>query len=239
MKNDSFKQSCLGGKIENPLKYREFNFQPNKMALAHEVRNPLTNINLAVAMLRPISDPDQEIFLDIISRASAKIDDLIHILLSPAGNAIFQSGKYSIHKLLNEVLLMIRDRIILKNITVIKEYADHDCDIDLNEPDIKMAFTNIIVNAIESINHEKGVIKIITKSNEGKFIIQIADNGCGISKKDLKKIFEPYFTKKPRGLGIGLATTFEMLRANHIEIHIESALNKGTCVTLTLNKCYN
>ena len=239
MKNDCLRRTGPVGEFENPSLIERSNYQPTNYALAHEIRNPLTNINLAIAMLRSMSNiDDQKMLLDIISRASGKIEELIRNLLSPFRNSIVQSESHSIHKILDEVLLLTGDRIILKNIRVIKEYSEEDCEIVLNEPEMKIALTNIIVNAIEAITRPDGILKIVTKSNEDNFVIEIEDNGCGISKKDLRNIFKPYFTNKPGGLGLGLAATFDIFRSNHTAINVESAVNKGTCFKLTLEKKY-
>lgn len=236
MKNNYYTQSRIVGKVEDPPSQGEFNYQPMKVALAHEVRNPLTNINLAVEMLRTMGNIDsQKIFLDIISRSSYKIQDIINNLLIPLRNGKELSGNHSVHKLLDEVLVSTVDRILLKHIIIKKVYALQDYEISLNAGEMKIALTNIIVNAIEAIG-KGGMLKILTKTNEDNFIIQIEDNGCGISKKDLNNIFKPYFTNKPGGLGLGLATTWDILRSNHCEIKVESVVNKGTCFEISLDK---
>lgn len=215
------------------------NYQSGQFALdlAHEVRNPLSNIKLAVEMLRSVTNnDDQKMFLDIISRGSGRINDLLLDLIAPVRAEEIKSEKYSIHQLLDEVLVMAEDRIMLKNITVRKDYGAHDCKIVLNEPKMKIALSNIIVNAIEAITREDGKLKILTKSTGDKFIIQIEDNGCGISKENVKKIFKPYFTSKPGGLGLGLVSTLDILRLNHVTVKVESEVGKGTCFILSLDK---
>jgi signal transduction histidine kinase len=206
-------------------------------ALTHEVRNPLTNINLAVEMLsRLVSDDAPKIYLDIIKRGSIRINDLISELLKfkPADNGSIK--EYSIHQLLDEVIEMADDRMRLKNIVVTKDFSIWDIKIILNKPEMKIALTNIIINAIDAMGPEKGELKLTTKSSGNKYIIQIKDNGCGISKKNLKNIFKPYFTDKPGGLGLGLAKTYNILHANQVGINVESEAGKGTCFILSFNK---
>jgi signal transduction histidine kinase len=206
-------------------------------ALAHEVRNPLSNINLAVELLKPlISNEDQKIYLDIIMRGAGRINDLVTDLLNSFQADEMQSEKHSIHQLINEVIAKTEDRIRLKNITITKNYAIRDCEIILNKQKMQIALTNIIINAIDAMPFEKGELKLTTKSIDGKYIIQIEDNGCGISKSHLKHIFKPFFTKKPGGLGIGLATTYYILRSNRIGVKVESEEGKGTCFTLLFDK---
>jgi signal transduction histidine kinase len=206
-------------------------------ALAHEVRNPLSNINLAVEMLKSlISNEDQKIYLDIIMRGAGRINDLVTDFLTSFEADEIQSGKHSIHQLINEVIAMTEDRIRLKNITIRKDYATRDCKIILNKQKMQIALTNIIINAIDAMPSENGELKLTTKSIDGKYVIQVEDNGCGISKANLKHIFKPFFTKKPGGLGLGLATTYHILKSNHVGIDVESEEGKGTLFILSFDK---
>jgi signal transduction histidine kinase len=207
--------------------------------LAHEIRNPLTNINLAVEELRSmITNDDQKIILDVIERSSARINNLLTDLLTSFAAREVQREKHSLHQLLDKVLFLCKDRIMLKNITITKDYAVQDCKIVLNEPKMKIALTNIIVNAIEAMSRKGGQLKILTRSIADKFTIQIEDNGCGISSQNLKNIFKPYFTTKPGGLGVGLAAANDILRLNHVRVNVKSEVGKGTCFILLFENNY-
>lgn len=208
-------------------------------ALAHEIRNPLSTIKLAVEMLQSgITGDNQKIFLDIIMRSSVRINDLITDLLKCQQANEVQTEKYSICQLLDEVLEMAKDRIMLKNISVRKEYAAKDCKIVLNRSKMKLALTNIIINAIDAMSTENGELKLVTKLVDDRYTIQIEDNGCGISKEDLKHIFKPNYTNKPGGLGLGLATTYDILRLNHVGVNVESEMGEGTRFILLFEKKY-
>lgn len=199
------------------------------VALAHEVRNPLATINLSLEMLKSaIKDKDLNIYLDIIMRSSMRINNLINELLKSRQTDEIHAEKYSIQKLLDEVLEMAEDRINIKDISVRKEYAEMDFITALGKPEMKIALTNIIINAVDAMTSEGGQLKVVTKSVNGKYLIQIEDNGCGISERDLKHIFKPYFTNKPGGMGLGLATTYDILRSNHVEVDVESQEGTGT-----------
>jgi signal transduction histidine kinase len=205
--------------------------EPNQLAsaLAHEVRNPLATINLAVQMLKsPKKVLDQMLYLDIIIKASGQINDLITDLLKTPQSGEMQLEKYTMHQLLDEALALTEDRILLKNITVRKDYSTLDCKIFVNKQKIKIALVNIIVNAIDAMYPEKGKLKLITRSINGKCIIEIEDNGIGISKENLKNLFTPYFTNKAGGMGLGLSTTIDILKANHAIVDVQSEEGKGT-----------
>jgi signal transduction histidine kinase len=203
-------------------------------ALAHEIRSPLTNINLSVKMLESMEgDENLEMYLAIIARSSVRINELLNELLT---DRRAEAEKHSIHQLLDEVLDMSRDRITLKDIKVAKSYCTHDDRMVLNKPEIKISLANIILNAIEVMSPGKGKLTIATQVTDGHYEIQIEDNGCGINKEDLKHLFEPYFTKRPGGLGIGLATTHAILLSNDISVQVESKEGFGTRFTLTFEK---
>jgi len=205
--------------------------QPSQFvsALAHEIRNPLANINLSVDILESaVKDDELKTYLGIIMRSSIRINHLINDLLRYQKADEMHAERYSVHQLLDEVLEMAGDRIVLKNIAVRKMYAVQDCSIVMNRPEMKIALTNIIINAIDAMDSERRELKLVTKSIRGKFIIEIEDNGCGISKSNLKNIFKPYFTTKPGGLGVGLGATYVILQSNHVEVKVESEAGRGT-----------
>ena len=205
--------------------------------LAHEVRNPLTNIKLSVDIIAAKStDEDLRKYLDVISRNTERIDSLIKDLLKNTFEYNYVAEVCSVHQLLDEVLQMVDDRIKLRGVDVLKKYAMEDIKTALNKDQVKIALTNIIVNAIEAMAPQKGKLKLVTKSAGSKYSLQIEDNGCGIKKENLDHIFKPYFTDKPDGLGVGLTATQSILRSNHVEIKVKSKVGAGTCFTLMFHK---
>jgi signal transduction histidine kinase len=210
---------------------------PAASFFAHELRNPLTNINLAIDLLDlTTTDIDQKEFIDVIRRSSARINILINEFIKCQKVEEIIEEKHSLNQLLDEVLEMAQDRIALKNIRIIKAYETEDGMILMQRPKIKMALTNIIINAIDAMASVDGELRLVTNSNEDEYSIEIEDNGCGISKENLKYIFKPYFTNKPGGLGMGLAATDSILRSNHVEVHVQSVEGKGTKFTLLFRK---
>ncbi len=206
-------------------------------ALVHEVRNPLSNINLATHMLKSLTNDDnQKLYLDIILRGSERISGILTDLLASYKADEHEAEKYSIHELLDEVLEMAKDRVILKKITLKKNYTAMNDEIAVSRPKMKIALTNIIINAIEAMTSGKGELKLTTKIIGGGFKILIEDNGCGIGKENLKNIFKPYFTNKPGGLGLGLATTYSILRSSCVGINVESEEGHGTRFILSFDK---
>ncbi|HET9745722.1 MAG TPA: HAMP domain-containing sensor histidine kinase [Chitinophagaceae bacterium] len=232
-------RSYISIPIRKKISLPESNDDPAQFlsALVHEVRNPLNNINLAVEALEStLKDVDLKMYFDIIMRSTTRINDLITELLTSNLAHKVRGHKSSIHHLLDEVIEMEQDRISLKNISVRKEYSSQDCEIVLDKPKMKIALTNIIINAVDAMTPQKGQLTLITKSNNGIPVIEIKDNGCGISKRNLKKIFMPNFSHRAGGLGIGLASTFRILQLNHVGIDVQSEEGSGTSFILSFGK---
>jgi signal transduction histidine kinase len=206
-------------------------------ALAHEVRNPLTNINLSTDMLRSaITDSELKIYVDIIIRSSMRINHLINELLQYQEIEESETNKHSLHQLLDDVLTLTADRILLKKITVRKEYGAQDGKICVDRGKIGIALTNIIINAIEAMSSQNGELTLVTRSIGNKYVLEITDNGTGIKNEQLKDIFRPYFTNKPGGMGLGLSTTLEILQYNHVVVDVSSEEGRGTCFILFFDK---
>ena len=210
---------------------------PIVSVLAHELRNPLTNIILTVHMLESkMLDDNDRLYMDIIKRSSAKINDLINDLLKGQQKDEIPTEKHSIHQLLDEVMEMASDRLSLKNIVVKKNYAPYDLKVKMDKPKIKIALTNIIINAIDAMPSVKGELRLSTKTIKGRCAVSIHDNGSGISKENLPLIFNPYFTNKPGGVGVGLAATKDILLSNQIGVKVESIMGEGTRFILLFEK---
>lgn len=209
-------------------------------ALVHELRNPLNNIMLSVESLseRLDNDTDDKMDLDIIRRGARRINNLIDSILNLKRYDFNNQSGYSLHHLLDEVLEIAGDRIFIKHIAVHKLYETQDFTARMNEEEIKIALTNIVINAVEAMAPQDGKLSVITKSVSGgdRFLVQIADNGQGISEMNLKKIFTSHLTTKRVGTGFGLPATYDILHSNHVGISVESKEGTGTCFRLLFEK---
>jgi len=205
--------------------------------LAHEVRNPLTNIHLSVEQMESeLKDDDSKLFLGIIRRNGQRINDLITELLNNSKPSELIFTKISIDQILDETLEQAIDRINLKNITLEKHYGEI-CSLNLDRDKIKIALLNIIINAVEAMEEGKGVLIIKTHVANNNCYISIKDNGVGISPENIGRLFEPYFTAKNNGIGLGLAATLNIIQSHKATIEVNSEVGKGTefIITFMLN----
>lgn len=200
--------------------------------LAHEVRNPLNNINLATAQLKKNTADEDLLFLDIIQRNSQRIGDIISELLDSSRPAEVIQNKTSLQEIINKSIEAASDRFTLKKISLKKMMPDEPAFIMADADKLKIAFLNIIINAIEAMSENHGELTIEIKKAHRNMAI-ISDNGSGISEENLARLFEPYFTSKRNGLGLGLAATLNILQSHKATIDVQSRLNKGTTFTIS------
>jgi len=204
--------------------------------IAHEVRNPLTNISLAAEQLQELTTQNNEssMLLDMISRNSIRINQLVSDLLNATKVIELNIRPVSINKILDDTLEMAADRLDLSRVKVEKHYATDVCDVWVDEEKLKIAFLNIIVNAIEAMEKSKGILSLKTKNGGDSCIIEIEDNGNGMDEDTLQKLFEPYFTNKPNGNGLGLTNCQNIILSHRGNITVKSTLRKGTSFIVTL-----
>jgi signal transduction histidine kinase len=115
-------------------------------------------------------------------------------------------------------------------------YPDFPCFIRADKEKLKIALLNIIINAIEAIDNTKGELTISLVQNEESYSLDISDNGCGIPQENLSKLFEPYFTSKRNGIGLGLASTLNIIQAHNASIEVKSKVGAGTTFIITFNQ---
>ncbi|MEP6711049.1 MAG: ATP-binding protein [Ferruginibacter sp.] len=204
--------------------------------IAHEVRNPLTNINLAAEQLKEsiVATDENKMLLDMVKRNGIRINQLISDLLNATKFSELKFEKQSLNLIIDHALEFADDRIRLKNIKIEKHYANDICDINVDEEKIKIAFLNIIVNALEAMQHENGVLKITTENYGKKCRVIFEDNGSGMNEETIAKLFEPFFTCKEKGNGLGLTNTQNIILNHKGKIEVESQPGKGTSFTVIL-----
>jgi signal transduction histidine kinase len=209
--------------------------------IAHEIRNPLTNINLAADQLKTelaVENEEASFLFDMISRNSHRINQLISDLLSSTKFSELNFEKLAVNELLEEALKEAEDRIQLNEVVLKKSYGINMPDIAVDKEKMKTALLNIIINGLESMEgKENKVMKIETSLDQEHHmcVIKIIDTGNGMDEESLSKLFEPYFTSKQNGNGLGLTNTQNVVLNHKGNIHVDSELGVGTCFIISLN----
>jgi signal transduction histidine kinase len=135
---------------------------------------------------------------------------------------------------IDELVNISRDRISLKNIDLQVDYPHDLIMVFWDAEKIVLALLNILTNAIEAIEHNTGRIAIWVKKDKDNIIIEITDNGSGISEENLPRLFEPYYTSKRNGIGLGLASTLNIVQVHGGSIEVSSEVNKFTTFNIIL-----
>lgn len=204
--------------------------------LAHEVRNPLNNINMSVEQLlqneAPLED-ESSLFLDIIQRNSKRIGNIITELLDTSRPTDLIFDKCSLQSIMDESISEALDRITLQHVNMQIRYSNVPCFILANKEKLKIAFLNIIINAVEAVPSVTGELNISIEPVKDAHVVVIKDNGCGIPEENISRLFEPYFTSKRNGMGLGLAATLNILQSHKATVDVTSIINQGTTFTLT------
>jgi PAS domain S-box-containing protein len=204
--------------------------------MAHEVRNPLNNIMLSAEQLEhEIASEESQICFDIIKRNTKRIEAIMAELLKPTNGGQLSLKKTSLQAIIDESIDAAIDRIKLLNIDLHKDYIADEAWVMADHEKLKIALLNIIINAIEAMKEKNGQLRISIKRNEQQYIVLISDNGCGVSEENLPLLFEPYFTSKQKGMGIGLSSTHNILNYHKADISVESQLDIGTTFKVVFN----
>jgi signal transduction histidine kinase len=205
--------------------------------IAHEIRNPLTNIDLSAGHLEndKLAPEDRKTFLDIIGRNSRRINELINELLSATKFTDLQYDEIRLDELLDESLKEALDRAQLNQVHIDKNYSKEKIWVNVDRSRMKIALLNIIVNALEAITGENGRLNLETAVVGNQCIIIIRDNGKGMNAETLAKVFDPYFTSKSKGNGLGMTNTQNIILNHKGKIEVFSEEGKGTSFIITLN----
>ncbi|MBN7810306.1 PAS domain S-box protein [Algoriphagus sp. H41] len=199
--------------------------------IAHEIRNPLTNLNLALDNLKEEISEGEEgsiLYTEIIQRSSNRIETLIGDLLNSSKPKELQLELSSLHRILDDVLELVRDRAKLRGIRIAEELEEELPRIFVDREKLSIALVNILLNGIEAIEHAEGVLTVQTELRGNSIFLIIEDNGQGIAKEDLKKIFDPFYTSKSEGTGLGLTSTLNILSSHNAGIQVNSTVGVGT-----------
>ncbi|MDQ6608873.1 MAG: ATP-binding protein, partial [Bacteroidota bacterium] len=203
--------------------------------LAHEVRNPLNNINMSVEQIVHGSNEneDTDLFLDIIQRNSKRIGDIITELLDTARPSELTFEKHTLQSIMDEAIAQALDRITLQHINMDVRYTNAPCYIKASKEKLRIALLNIVINGVEAMEAGKGTLVLTIDTAKDVHKVTIKDNGCGIPEENISRLFEPYFTSKRNGMGLGLAASLNILQSHKAHVDVTSVLKEGTTFTIS------
>jgi signal transduction histidine kinase len=203
--------------------------------IAHEVRNPLTNLTLAFEQLKDEISGNAEamtLYGDIIERNAKRIDQLISEMLNSSKVKELNLSLASIADVIEESLLLAVDRLNLNQIELQRDFEGHLPRLLVDGEKIRIAFLNIIINAVEAMEQGSGILRVGVKMVDGSIVVAFADNGKGIAPADIDKLFDPFYTSKDEGMGLGLTSTKNILSSHSSTVEVDSKVGVGTTFTI-------
>ena len=202
--------------------------------MAHEIKNPLTSIKTFTEYIDQKRDDPEFLnkFKQIVGGEVDKINFIVKQLLEFSKPVELKLQDAAINDLLDQTLGLLNNEFLKHNIQIEKSYSVLPNAI-VDPSQIKQVFLNILLNAIDSMKNG-GILTIATENKQDKISITVKDTGTGISKEDLKHIFDPFFSKKDGGTGLGLSVVHGIIEKHHGNIFVKSLLDKGTEFEITL-----
>jgi signal transduction histidine kinase len=208
-------------------------------SIAHEIRNPLTSVKLNVQKIAE-SECWGEVergHLDITQEGIDHIENFIKELLNFTRVTDLNFLEFPMEQIIDSSLKILADSLELKNIKVRKDYPKDLPPVSVDGDKIRLVIVNILRNAYEELN-EGGEIEIILslkgEEEEKKVRIEISDNGKGIAETEWENIFEPFYTTKSAGIGLGLANAQKIVEQHNGSIRIIKKEGKGACFEILI-----
>ena len=208
--------------------------------LVHEIRNPLSTINLNLQLLKEDwqhaeTPQDKRALrkLDVIQSETQRLEVVLNDILRFVRIENLELEPHSMNAMLDEIVEFKAGELRLKSIEVVKFY-DYNLPQCMADPNLlKQALLNILMNAQQAVEQD-GQIMIRTSVDGGLARIEIMDTGCGMAPDVLAKIFQPWFSTKNTGTGLGLPTTKRIIEAHGGSIEVRSEPGRGTSVVVRL-----
>ena len=204
--------------------------------IAHEIRNPLTSINILIHSMTenlPSGDSHKE-DLKVIEEEIHRMNEILDQFLRFAKPATPLLEKADVSSIFEETLQLLRPHIEKQIIVVEKEFQSLPI-ILMDREQMKQVFLNLLLNAIQAMPGGGHLTLRGQNSEDGQWIhISIQDSGIGISSENINKLFDPFFSTKEGGIGLGLSITHRIIDQHHGKIEVESAPGKGTLFTIWL-----
>jgi len=205
--------------------------------VAHEIRNPLSSIKGFATYFkeRYPERPEDQRTADIMIQEVDRLNRVVGQLLEFAKPVPVKPKPVSLQALLNDSIKLIRDRAAEKNISIQTQNNTRMDEVRIDPDRINQVLLNLYLNAIDSMESGGELkVEIFSDGQRRNVVIQVSDTGRGISRENLSKIFEPYFTTKSTGTGLGLAIAHNIVEAMGGKITVVSDKEVGTTFTVAL-----
>jgi signal transduction histidine kinase len=211
--------------------------------VAHEIRNPLNAISMATQRLKKDFNPvdlssskaeDFNNLSGVIRDEIKRLDGIIEEFLSFSKSRRLELHDFSITEILQKIVSLIREEASARGITIETKWQLTPAIIPIDINKLQQAFLNLIKNAMESMPAEGKISITVDKEGKNYIVVSIEDTGCGMTAEEIERIFNPEYTTKEKGLGLGIPLASEIIRGHGGEIRVISRKNEGTTFEVVL-----
>src|SRR6266404_3770341 len=208
--------------------------------VAHEIGNPLNSLHIHLQLMeRKVRELDEKLQADLqesidVARAEiARLDSIVSQFLRAIRPSKPQLHPENVNAIVDEAVRFFAPEIQDRELVVEQELRSDLPPLQLDRDQMKQAFYNVIKNSFEAMKR-RGVLHIRTDRDDTHVLISFADTGTGMSAENLSRVFEPYFTTKSSGTGLGLLIVRRIVREHGGELSVESSEGKGLSLTIRL-----
>lgn len=202
--------------------------------IAHEIRNPLASLTGAVEALHgtAMSAAERQRLAEIVQHESCRLNDIIKGFLEYARPAPLAIAETDVALLIDEVLTLLEHRVLPEGLKIVRELPDR-LPWRLDPQQFRQALWNLCLNAVEAMP-DGGELRVSAVAAAGRLGVMVSDTGCGIDPASLPHVFEPFFSTKSGGSGLGLALVHRIVRDHNGQIDVRPTLSGGTTIRLVI-----
>jgi nitrogen fixation/metabolism regulation signal transduction histidine kinase len=209
--------------------------------MAHEIRNPLSSLNINIELLREELGGEAQLcqreeihsLINFISYETLRLENNLKEFLDFNRLPPLKFEWIQLNEVLDSVVRLLRPDAQIKNARIETHFQKKLPFVKVDVSQFNLAISNLLVNGIQAVS-EKGEIHLFTRGSKKNVFIIIQDNGVGISKEHLPKIFDFMFSTKPTGSGLGLSIVKKIISDHHAEISVKSEINKGSAFRIRI-----
>jgi two-component system, NtrC family, sensor kinase len=202
--------------------------------VAHDVRNPLSGVKLQTQMLHDgLRDPEQRSLAAAALRDIEEVERVVRDLLELARPGALARQLSRIEEVVGETLAQLGPRLEHRKIVTVTDLAPNLPGVDLDRGRFKLALANVILNAADAMP-TGGTLSVSARAMDAGVEIEVCDDGIGVDPAAAERVFDPFYSTKTEGVGLGLVNARAVVRSHGGRIVLSPRLPRGTCVTIGL-----
>lgn len=205
-------------------------------SIGHEIRNPLYNITLAIDAIEHETEASGELssYIAILKRNVDRISTLIRELLESSRPASVDIQNTTAEIITSQIRKTTLDRFKLREIDLEISLPENEIKLNADPVQLPTALSNLVINALEAIKEPNGKVSIEVESKDDFCFFRISDSGIGMDEEEQKLLFDPFYTNKKGGLGLGLTLAQNIIAAHQGKIEVQSKKGEGSTFIIAL-----